>query len=186
MSSNYVSDLQFSHIGLYVTDLPRMVQFYKQALRFIQTDAGKVGPVEVVFLSRDPKEHHQIVMATGRPADLAFNTVNQMSFRVPDLPTLRRYHQRLVDAGATNIEPTAHGNSISIYCRDLEGYKLEIFVDTPWYCDQPLRELIDFNQSDEAIMAYSETLAKRFPNFQPVEQWQAEMARRMQAAQRDD
>jgi len=184
MSSAYVSDLQFSHIGLFVTDLPRMVQFYKQALRFTQTDAGTLGPYEVVFLSRDPREHHQIVMVTGRPADLNFNTINQMSFRVPDLPTLRTYHKRLLDAGATHMEPTAHGNSVSVYCRDLEGYKLEIFMDTPWYCDQPLRELIDFEQSDEAILAYSEKLAKSLPNFMTREAWEAEMTRRMREDQR--
>lgn len=178
------SDLQFSHIGLYVSDLPRMARFYKQALRFTQTDAGDLGPVQLVFLSRDPREHHQLVLATGRPADPGFNVVNQISFRVPDLGALRRFHERLLVEGASEMHPVTHGNAISLYCRDPEGNRLELFMDTPWYCDQPLRETIDLSQSDEAILAQAEAIAKRFPKFMSRAQWQAEVARRMQEDQR--
>jgi len=175
--------LQFSHIGLYVTDLDRMAGFYKRALRFTQTDAGDLGPVQLVFLSRDPNEHHQLVLATGRPADMAFNVVNQLSFRVPDLATLRAFHGRLLDEGATDMQPVTHGNAVSVYCRDPEGNRLELFMDTPWYCDQPLREPIDLALSDEAILARAEAIAKRFPKFMSRAQWQAEVARRMQEDQ---
>jgi catechol-2,3-dioxygenase len=174
-------DLQFSHIGLYVTDLPRMARFYKQALRFTQTDEGHLGAVRLVFLSRNPNEHHQVVLATGRPADMAFNVVNQMSFRVPDITALRRYRDRLLAEGATEMSPVTHGNAVSIYCRDPEGNRLELFMDTPWYCEQPLREPIDLDQPDEAILAQAEAIAKRFPKFMSRAQWQAEVARRMEA-----
>jgi catechol 2,3-dioxygenase-like lactoylglutathione lyase family enzyme len=177
-------DLKFSHIGLYVTDLPRMVDFYRGALRFTQTDTGGLGSVQLAFLSRDPAEHHQIVLATGRPADLAFNVVNQVSFRVPDLPTLRRFHQRLLAHGATDVQPVTHGNAISVYCRDPEGNRLELFVDTPWYCEQPLREPVDFAESDEAIMQRTESIASRLPGFRSRDEWQAEVARRMAEDQR--
>ncbi|WP_076999953.1 VOC family protein [Variovorax sp. KK3] len=176
--------LQFSHIGFYVRDLPRMASFYKEALRFTQTDAGDLGAVQLVFLSRDPAEHHQIVLATGRPETLAFNPINQISFRVPDIGTLRRFHDRLVAHGAQDVQPVTHGNAISIYCRDPEGNRLELFVDTPWYCDQPLREPIDFADSDEAILARAEAIAKRLPKFMSRAEWQAEIARRMAEDQR--
>lgn len=176
--------LQFSHMGLYVTDLPKMARFYKEALRFTQTDFGDLGTTQLVFLSRDPSEHHQIVLATGRPADMPFNVVNQISFRVPDLATLRRFHQRLVAHGASDVHPVTHGNAVSIYCRDPEGNRLELFMDTPWYCDQPLREPIDFNESDDQIMARAEAIAKRFPKFMTRAAWQAEVARRMEEDQR--
>ncbi|MFS2051609.1 VOC family protein [Variovorax sp. Varisp41] len=178
------SDLQFSHIGLHVSDLPRMARFYKQALRFTQTDAGDLGAVQLVFLSRDPREHHQLVLATGRPSNPGFNVVNQISFRVPDLGALRRFHDRLLAEGASEMHPVTHGNAISVYCRDPEGNRLELFMDTPWYCDQPLRETIDLSQSDAAILAQAEAIAKRFPKFMSRAQWQAEVARRMQEDQR--
>ena len=183
MQAPPTSNLQFSHIGLYVTDLPRMAGFYKRALRFTQTDAGDLGTVQLVFLSRDPAEHHQLVLATGRPADMAFNVVNQISFRVPDLATLRGFHDRLLSEGATDMHPVTHGNAVSVYCRDPEGNRLELFMDTPWYCDQPLRETIDLTQPDEAILAQAEAIAKRFPKFMSRAQWQADIARRMQEDQ---
>jgi catechol 2,3-dioxygenase-like lactoylglutathione lyase family enzyme len=177
--------LAFSHIGIYVSDLAGMAHFYKTALRFTQTDAGDLGHVQLIFLSRDPAEHHQIVLATGRPSDLPFNLINQISFRVPDIATLRRFHERLVTAGATDIQPVTHGNAISIYCRDPEGNRLELFVDTPWYCDQPLREPISFELSDEAIMAKAESIAKRLPKFMSRAAWQETIAARMRADQHD-
>lgn len=185
MQATSRADLQFSHIGLYVTDLPLMARFYKQALRFTQTDAGALSTVQLVFLSRDPNEHHQLVLATGRPADMAFNVVNQISFRVPDLATLRGFHHRLLAEGATDMHPVTHGNAVSLYCRDPEGNRLELFMDTPWYCDQPMRESIDLNLSDEAILAQAEAIAKRLPKFMSRAQWQAEVARRMQEDQND-
>ena len=176
--------LQFSHIGLYVTDLAKMTAFYKQALRFTQTDAGDLGSTQLVFLSRDPSEHHQLVLATGRPDDMRFNVVNQISFRVPDLPTLRGFHARLVAHGASDVHPVTHGNAVSIYCRDPEGNRLELFMDTPWYCDQPLREPVDLGESDEQIMLRAEAIAKRLPKFMTRAAWQADVARRMAEDQR--
>jgi len=178
------SQLQFSHIGLYVTDLARMARFYKEALRFTQTDAGDLGAVQLVFLSRDPNEHHQLVLATGRPADMAFNVVNQISFRVPDLAALRGFHDRLLAEGAGDMHPVTHGNAVSLYCRDPEGNRLELFMDTPWYCDQPLRETIDLARPDAEILAQAEAIARRHPKFMPRARWQAEVARRMQEDQR--
>lgn len=182
MRQQATSDLQFSHIGLYVTDLPRMARFYKQALRFTETDAGDLGTLQLVFLSRDPREHHQLALVSGRPAG-SFNVINQISFRVPDLAALRRYNERLVAEGATDVQPVTHGNAVSIYCRDPEGNRLEVFMDTPWYCDQPLKEPIDLSQPDEKIMAQAEVIAKRLPKFMSRAQWQAETARRMQEDQ---
>ena len=184
MNEHSAPSLQFSHLGLYVRDLPKIAAFYKGALRFTQTDAGDLGAVQLVFLSRDPAEHHQIVLATGRPADMPFNVVNQISFRVPDLAALRHFHDRLLAHGATDVQPVTHGNAVSIYCRDPEGNRLELFMDTPWYCDQPLREPIDLAQPDEAILARAEAIAKRFPKFMSRAQWQAEVARRMAEDQR--
>ncbi|MDQ0610875.1 catechol 2,3-dioxygenase [Variovorax sp. W1I1] len=184
MTDSSPSNLQFSHIGLYVNDLPRMARFYRQALRFTQTDAGDLGTVQLVFLSRDAREHHQLVLATGRPADLGFNVVNQVSFRVPDIATLRQFHDRLMAEGASDMNPVTHGNAVSVYCRDPEGNRLELFMDTPWYCEQPLRESIDLSQPDEVILAQAEAIAKRFPKFMSRAQWQAEVARRMEEDQR--
>lgn len=172
--------LVFSHMGFYVTDLERMARFYTHVLCFTETDRGNLGAAQLVFLSRDPAEHHQVVLVSGRPAKLDFNLINQLSFRVPDLPTLRSVLARAQDdGGASDIQPVTHGNAISVYLRDPEGNRLEIFMDTPWCCEQPLREPVDLTQSDTDILARAEAIARSRPKFQSRAQWQADMARRM-------
>ena len=172
--------LVFSHMGFYVRDIERMTRFYKEVMCFFQTDHGFLGPVELVFLSRDPTEHHQIVLATGRPADLNFSVINQISLRVPDLVTLREVRRRAqADPGVTDLAAATHGNAVSIYFRDPEGNRLEVFMDMPWYCEQPLREPIDLDQSDEAVMAAAEALARSRPRFRSRAQWVSEMEQLM-------
>jgi catechol 2,3-dioxygenase len=175
--------LSFSHMGFHVRDLDRMSRFYETVLGFTVTDRGELGATRLVFLSRDPAEHHQLVLASGRPAD-GFGQINQISFRVPDLATLRQMHDRAAaNAEIQDLVAVTHGNAISIYFRDPEGNRLEVFMDTPWYCEQPLREPVDMTQPDDALLAQAERIARDRPRFQPRAQWQADMARRMGVAQ---
>ena len=72
-----VPELAFSHFGFFVRDLERMADFYARVLGFAISDRGELdtphGKVSLVFLTRDPREHHQIVLASGRPDSLPFN-----------------------------------------------------------------------------------------------------------------
>jgi hypothetical protein len=52
-------------------------------------------------------------------------------------------------------------------------------MDMPWYCEQPMREPIDLDQSDDIVMAQAETLARSRPKFQSRTEWQAGMERLM-------
>jgi catechol 2,3-dioxygenase-like lactoylglutathione lyase family enzyme len=175
--------LSLSHMGFYVSDMGRVEDFYARVLEFTVTDRGTLqtphGEVRLVFLSRDPAVHHQIVLASGRPEHLAFNPINQISFEADSLATLRQFHQRFVSEGLTEINPVTHGNAISIYARDPEGNRLEIFIDTPWYVDQPMRVPVDFDLPDAELMAAVERHARALSGFRPRSEWQAEMAQRM-------
>ena len=86
-----------SHIGLYVHDLARMEDFYTRVLGFTVTDRGKVRGADIVFTSWDPKDHHQVALVSGRPKDLAFNHINQISFRVACVEDLQAIWQRVKD-----------------------------------------------------------------------------------------
>ncbi|MBV4397168.1 VOC family protein [Advenella alkanexedens] len=172
--------LSLSHLGIYVQDLEKMSAFYKETFEFTQTDKGDLGHTQLVFLSRDPAEHHQLVLATGRPDNLQFNLINQISFRVPNLDNLRRFYARAKNhKDVSDIQCVTHGNAVSVYCRDPEGNRLEIFMDTPWYCDQPLREPIDLELSDEQIMAKAEAIARKYPKFKLRSEWHEEMRQLM-------
>ena len=94
---NKMPDAQLCHIGLYAFDLETMVDFYSRVFGLVVTDRGhsKRG-FDIAFLSRDPIEHHQIAIASGRPKEAVHTTINQISFRVPGLEELRQYYPWLV------------------------------------------------------------------------------------------
>lgn len=172
----------FSHFGMFVTDVPRLESFYTRLLDFTVTDRGQLpgphGLMDLVFLSRDPDEHHQIVLISGRPPDLAFNPINQISLKADSLQTLCAMHRRLVAEGLPGIAPVTHGNAVSIYVPDPEGNRLELYFDLPWYVSQPMRVSIDL--TDEAtLLQRLEAHARTLPGFRPRAQWRSEMANRM-------
>ena len=53
--------LQLSHMGFAVHDIAAMSSYYREVLDFRITDQGKLGDIDLVFLSRNQNEHHQIV-----------------------------------------------------------------------------------------------------------------------------
>jgi catechol 2,3-dioxygenase-like lactoylglutathione lyase family enzyme len=168
-----VPQFSFSHMGIFVTDAARMEDFYTRVLGFAVTDRGLLGSTSLVFLTRDPKEHHQIVLAAGRPPAAGFNPINQISFRMADFAGLREMHRRLEAEGVRELAPVSHGNALSVYFKDPEGNRIELFVDTPWYVQQPLRVAMDMRLSDAEIWAWAEREARKQPGFQPVEEWRS-------------
>ena len=173
-----VPEFSFSHVGLYVTDAARMEDFYTRVLGFAVTDRGSLGAVSLIFLSRDPREHHQVVLASGRPSG-GFNTVNQISFRMADFAGLREMHRRLLIEKASELAPVSHGNALSVYFKDPEGNRIELFIDTPWYVEQPVRIPMDMKLTDDEIWSWAEREAKKLPGFRPVEEWRLGIERRM-------
>jgi catechol 2,3-dioxygenase-like lactoylglutathione lyase family enzyme len=179
--------LQFSHMGFSVHDQPRMERFYTDLLGFTVTDRGDLPgpdgkPIDLVFLSRDPNEHHQIVLAAGRPASIPHNPINQISLRTDDLHSLIALYRRFRDAGVDELRPVTHGNAISLYFRDPEGNRLEVYIDTPWYVTQPMRVPVNMEQDEADIMRDVEAHARSLPGFRPIEEWRANVAARMAAA----
>ncbi len=175
--------ITFSHVGLYVTQLDRMVDFYTRFFGFVVSDRGGfAGGVQIVFLTRDANEHHQFVLVTGRPADLPFNVVNQISFRVDSLRTLRQLHAALKNEPVTDIRPISHGNALSVYFLDPEGNRIELLIDTPWYVPQPVRFPVDLSLPDAQLWASIEEHARTIPGFKPRAEWQAAIADKLARA----
>src|SRR5271168_1991423 len=59
--------LTLSHVGLSCFDLARLEDFYTRVLGMTVTDRGNVpGNQQLVVLTTDPAEHHQLVLASGR------------------------------------------------------------------------------------------------------------------------
>ena len=176
---------QFSHMGMFVADVARMRDFYTRVLGFTVTDEGETEVqgklIGFVFLSRDSRDHHQIVLATGKPDRLSFNPINQISFRMAEFSGLREMYRRLVKEQVKELYPASHGNALSVYFHDPEGNRLELFVDTPWYVKQPLRVPMDMEMSDSELWAWAEREAKKMPGFRPVEEWRSEISKRIKS-----
>jgi catechol 2,3-dioxygenase len=174
--------LRFSHVGLFVAEMAPMVAFYRDGLGFVVTDAGRLGDAALTFLSRDPREHHQLVLVEGRPPGLPDRIVNQVSFRADTLGDLLAFWRRIRRAAPRDLVSVTHGNAWSIYFRDPEGNRIEVFADTPWHVTQPVREPIDLDRSEAAILAETEAFCRSRPGFRPMAEWQQVVAARLAAA----
>lgn len=187
--------LSLSHMGICCFDLPKMIEFYTGVLGMTESDRGALpSPLdaELVFLTTDPAEHHQLVLVSGRregeiqrgPAlGGSFGTaIFQLSFRLDDLATMRRVRARLADAGCSHLIPINHGNSWSLYTRDPEGNALEFVVDSPWFVHQPCGAALDLGLSDAEILRQTEELCAS-KGGEPYAAWRERVARQIASDQ---
>ena len=105
---------RLSHVGLYVHDVPKMIDFYTKVLGFVVSDGAEDG--RITFLSRNPSDHHQVVLVRGRD-DRQHETpmVQQVSFNVETLANVQRAFRKVREAGCEGIRPVCHGNAWSVY-----------------------------------------------------------------------
>jgi catechol 2,3-dioxygenase-like lactoylglutathione lyase family enzyme len=174
---NAAPKMAFAHIGIYVTNMTLMTNFYTHVLGFCITDRAEIRGANLVFLSRNPEEHHQIVLVPGRDGTSA-STINQISFRVVSLAELRRVHAFLCSEGVGGLNPTNHGNSWAVYFLDPEGNRIELFVQTPWYVP-PMSLPLDLSLADGAIYDLTEAMVNATPGHMQRTDWHARMRRRM-------
>jgi len=161
-----------------------MVAFYTEVFGLTITDrgVGRTFKNELVFTSASEDQHHQLVLASGRPSDAKFSTVMQVSFAVPSLHSLRDIWKMAEERGATQIRGLNHGNAISVYMLDPEGNTVEVYIDTPFYITQPHGDPLDLSKSDEEIFLETEAVCRKDPTFKLLADWQAEF--RAKAPQR--
>ena len=78
-----------------------MAGFYERLFKMHRSDHGRIDghglKAELAFLTRDPMEHHQLVLIAGKPDGIPFNVIIQISFRVDSLADLRAFWNLLPD-----------------------------------------------------------------------------------------
>ena len=180
-NSDTIPTVHFTHFGFWVKDLERMGNFYQRLFKMHRSDEGRIDghdlKAELVFLTRDPMIHHQLVLIGGKPDGIRFNVINQISFLVESLADLRTFW------GVLNNEPDisdmyslTHGNAWSVYFKDPEGNRVELYVDTDWYVGQPFRDELDFNLTDEEIIERTREIVHQYPTVEPINQWRQRVA----------
>jgi catechol 2,3-dioxygenase-like lactoylglutathione lyase family enzyme len=61
--------LSFSHMGIFVSDINKMVDFYTRVLGLVVSDRGIVQDGrDMAFMTLDPREHHQVALTTSGDA----------------------------------------------------------------------------------------------------------------------
>ncbi|MGE0744053.1 MAG: VOC family protein [Rhodospirillales bacterium] len=164
--------LMFSHFGIYCADLEPLEAFYTGVMGFNISDKGPVGNgLPMTFMTRRPREHHQFVLGAGRAKGIP-STVFQTGFKAPSLAELRRIRDMLAAVpGLSDIVAADHGISWTLYFRDMEGNRVAISVETPWYVPQPAAWPLDLAQPDAAIEAATEARCRATAGFMPRDDW---------------
>lgn len=177
-----------SHFEIRARDQAVMEKFYTETMGFIVSDRGvlNAGPMkgrELIFLSHSPEEHHQIVLI---PTDaMEANTgsgVGHVAFRVDSLDEVRAVYEKVRRLPHAKPEPVSHGNTWSVYFRDPEDNRIEVFTQTPWHATQPCRFDVDYDQPDPALKDATLATAKALPGFTTTEDWQQAFERRFEPA----
>jgi catechol 2,3-dioxygenase-like lactoylglutathione lyase family enzyme len=136
------------HFGIYVRDMPKMVNFYTNILGMTLTD--RADDDRIVFLSAQPEvEHHELALA--RSPDQKTDA-GQISFHVDTLPGLRDLYRRVRDYGCRFDRIVNHGIAFGCYFRDPEDNRVEIYWSTGIDYPQPFGQPIDIEASDEELM----------------------------------
>ena len=139
------------HVGLFVNDVQTMRDFYTRVLGMTVTDEN--AERGMVFLSARPgEEHHELLLMPGRTGDGDVKIVQQMSFHVDTIEDVREFHGRFVEDGVKIDSVVTHGNTASVYFRDPEDNRLEIYYSLPVEWKQPFRAEIDVTQSGDDIL----------------------------------
>lgn len=168
-----------AHCGFKVADMDAMIAFYDKVLGYAVTDRGFMPPIgseperEYTYLSRDPSEHHQVILISGRDLD-APTSVNQLSLRIMSLDELRRMERELEahpDVGP--LRKTCHGNSFSIYFPDPEGNVVELAVESVWYVPAPHGAPLDLSLNDQELISWAEDHCRETEGFMMRADWKA-------------
>ncbi len=173
---------QLTHFGVHAVDLDRMVDFYTRVMGFIVSDSGVArSGAHVYFMTQNPECHHQFVLFDGRKQDTPYSPVNQISFRLDSIDTLKGYRKALAAEGIAPERVTDHGNAWAFYFRDPEGNPVELYCDTPFYTPQPCGEPLDLEQSNEEILKRTEAMCRSRPRFATREAWMQGIQARLDA-----
>jgi catechol 2,3-dioxygenase len=172
--------LTFSHAVLHVENLDTMLDYYTRVLGFAVTDRGPIGPgaPEIVFLSQDPGEHHQLAFIAAPPSEARPGALNHLAFRLETLGELRALMDRIAaDGRGAKPRPLTHGNTWSAYFADPERNGIEVFCDTPWHVPQPQGRTWDTAQDDDTLLAATREAFAGEPGFGPGDRYGEARAR---------
>ena len=144
------------HVGISVTDMDKMLDFYTRILGLTVTDGGEGRGV---FLSASPEtEHHEFLIS---PQPDRHTNAQQISFKIESLDELREMYHDLRDYGIDTFRITNHGVAIGCYFRDPENNHVEVYWSTGMDYPQPHGEPIDLDLSTPELVSIIENMTPK-------------------------
>ena len=178
--TSFLASSRPSHFGFYVHDLDLMKEFYVDKLGFCITDCWEFQGSRMLFLSKDPQEHHQLVLATGRETKAA-SQFNQISFEVTSLQALHENFSTIQAIAPGEVMAMNHGGSWSVYFTDPEDNPIEFFAYTQTYAPPIATVPMDMAQPFQQLMADTEALISQFSESESWKEWRERFSKTMTA-----
>jgi len=120
---------ELGHVVLYVSDLKRSADFYKETLGFREI-ARQPG----LALFSGGRTHHELLLIEvgGTPSGTKVPQpgLYHIGFKIGDTPeSIRTAYRELIAANVTVVGATDHGVTHSLYILDPDGNELELYAD---------------------------------------------------------
>jgi len=120
---------ELGHVVLYVSDLIRLADFYKNTLGF-----GEVTRGQGIAVFTAGRTHHELLLIEvgGVPEERRGPKpgLYHIGFKIGDGPdSLRAVYQELKKMGVSIIGASDHGVTHSLYIYDPDGNELELYAD---------------------------------------------------------
>ena len=125
---------ELGHIVLYVSDLGRSREFYRDVLGWTELPlpGGARAPIAAFSSGRT---HHELLLIEVGPDAAPVPRGRRLGMYHFGLKVgesddeLREARDRLVAAGARIVGPTDHGVTHSLYIEDPDGNEIELYID---------------------------------------------------------
>jgi catechol-2,3-dioxygenase len=159
---------RLGHIGIHVTDLTKMKDFYTRVVGLHVTE-DQIAERGMLFLTSNPDwEHHELFLIKGRGAPPGTVLVNQISFRVPSLEDVQEYVARFKQEDVKIDMIVTHGFSVSCYFFDPEGNRLEVYWDTKVRGRKAFAKPVDLERPVDEVMKDLKRIVDEQPELAPV------------------
>lgn len=120
---------ELGHVVLYVSNLEKSANFYRDTLGFNQISRGNG-----IALFSSGRNHHEMLLievgGTAKPKGRPEPGLYHIGFKIGDSPEdLKQAYADLVKAGVTIVGATDHYVTHSLYILDPDGNELELYAD---------------------------------------------------------
>ena len=149
------------HLGVYVKDVERSVDFYRDILGLNVSDRSPRGSVFMTAQDR-LAEHHELLIVPGRKEGTD-NTLQQISFRCASLADVKEFYRLFLERRVPIQRTVTHGNTVSIYFEDPDGNSVEVYWPTGIDVPQPFGQPVDLTSGEDEIMARVKQLIAERP-----------------------